>query len=163
MPQLVFEFWSQDADRVVAAIMGILDGCPTENAAAVRSLEYEPTQHGLDWAAQQFSIGKLTSFSLHPQNNDIRYALLNGPEIGGKLPGFMGTIEYIGADYRHIWNKLLDVHGLRLVCLGLDEGVEFTGEQVTAETFPWNDPFLMVGAVRSHAGDWVQKHGPSFF
>src|SRR5947209_17186148 len=46
----------------------------------------------------------------------IRYALLNGPGIGGhKRPGYMGTIEYTLADYIHIWNELLQVNGLGMV------------------------------------------------
>jgi hypothetical protein len=163
MPQLVFEFWSQEVDPIVEAIRRVLGSCPTKNVAAGHSLQCEPTQQGLDWAAHQFSRGELTSFRLHPQNSGIRYALLIGPDFGGdKRPGYMGTIEYTRADYHHIWSGLLEVDGLRLVCLGYEEGVEFTGEQLTAETFPWDDQFLVIGAVRSRVGDWIQKHGPNY-
>jgi len=61
MPQLVFEFWSQEIEPVVEAISRVLDGCSTENAAAVLPLHYEPTQQGLDWAAQHVSTGKVSS------------------------------------------------------------------------------------------------------
>src|SRR2546429_8396786 len=89
MPQFVFEFWSQEIEPVVEAIVRVLDGHPTHNAAATESLQYEPTQHGLDWAAHQISAGQLSSFSLHPMKGGIRYALLNGPGIGGhKRPGY---------------------------------------------------------------------------
>lgn len=165
MPQLVFEFWSQEIEPVVEAITRVLEGCPTENSvAAGLSLQYEPTRQGLDWAAQQVSAGQVSSFVLHPQNGGVRYAMLNGPGIGGdKLPGYMGTIEYTLADYIRIWRRLLDVNGVRIVCLGHEEGVEFTGDQLAAETFPWDDFFLVIGAVRSGVGDWILKHGPSYF
>jgi hypothetical protein len=164
MPQLVFEFWSQEIQPVVEAIERVLDARPTRNAAATKSLQYEPTQHGLDWAAHQISAGQLSSFSLHPLNGGIRYALLNGPGIGGdKRPGYMGTIEYTLPDYIHIWNELLQVNGLGMVCLGHEEGLEFTDEQFTPEDFPWHDNVLVIGAVRSPIGDWIQKPGRNYF
>ena len=83
MPQLVFEFWSPEIEPVAEAIVRVLDGRPTENVAATNSLQYEPTQQGLDWAAQQISNDKLSSFALHPLNGGIRYALLHGPGIDG--------------------------------------------------------------------------------
>jgi hypothetical protein len=164
MRQLVFEFWSPQIEPIVEAIVRVLDGRPTENAAATKSLQYEATQHGLDWAANQISAGQLSSFSLHPLNDGIRYAVLNGPGIGGgKRPGYMGTIEYTRPDYIHIWTELLNVNGLRMVCLGQEEGVEFTDEQFTTEDFPWHDNFLVIGAVRSPIGDWIQRSGPNYF
>ncbi len=38
MPQFVFEFWSQEIEPVVEAIVRVLDGHPTHNAAATESL-----------------------------------------------------------------------------------------------------------------------------
>ncbi len=164
MPQLVFEFWSQEIGPTVEAIRRVLDGCPTENEAAAHSFQYEPTSQGLDWAAQMVATGQVSSFLLRPRNGGIRYAMLNGPDIAGeKRPGYMGTIEYTQGDYIHIWNHLLNVDGLRVVCLGCEEGVEFTGDQVAGETFPWDDSFLVIGAVRSHFGDWILKNGPYYF
>jgi hypothetical protein len=55
------------------------------------------------------------------------------------------------------------VDGLRIVCLGSEEGVEFTGDQLVAETFPWDDFFLVIGAVRSRVGERILKHGPNYF
>ena len=99
MAQLVFEFWSKEIEPVVEAISRILDGCPTENTMAPLSLHYEPTQEGLSFAAQLFRTVSVSSFVLRPKNNAIRYAMLNGPDIGGvRRPGCMGTIEYIGKD-----------------------------------------------------------------
>jgi hypothetical protein len=31
-----------------------------------------------------------------------------------------------------------------------------------AETFPWDDFFLVIGAVGSRVGDWILKHGPGY-
>jgi len=164
MPQLVFEFWSQEIAPVAEAIVRVLDGCPTENSVARLPLHYEPTQHGLDWAVQQVSTGEVSSFALHPQNGDIRYAMLSGPNIDDdNRPGYLGTIEYTQGDYFQIWRRLLDVNGLRIVCLGSEEGVEFTGDQLEAENFPWADFFLVIGAVHSRTGDRILKRGPNYF
>ncbi len=164
MAQLVFEFWSQQIEPVVEAITRILDGCRTVNKAASSSLEFEPTQQGLDGAAQQMCLGRISCFVLYPQNGGIRYAMLGGPDPGGtKRPGHMGTIEYTRLDYIHIWDRLLDMDGLQVLCLGHEEGVEFSVDQLVAETFPWDASYLMIAAVRSHVGDRMVKHGPSYF
>jgi hypothetical protein len=164
MPQLVFEFWSQEIEPVVEAIKLILDGHPTENHAAPHSLHYEPVQQGLDWAAQQVYAGHIASFVARPKSGGIRYAMLNGPNIGSdKRPGYMGTIEYTQGDYTNIWNRLLDVDGLKMVCIGSEEGVEFSRDQPPDETFPWDDSFLVIGAVRGRVGEWTIKQGPNYF
>ena len=80
----------------------------------------------------------------------------------GYSPGCMGTIEYTRYNYLHIWDGLLDVDGLQIACLGSEEGIEFSVNQLTAETFPWQDRCLVIGAVRSPAG-WVLKRGPNYF
>jgi hypothetical protein len=74
MPQLVFEFWSQEIEPVVEAIKLILDGHPTENHVAPHSLHYEPVQRGMDWAAQQVYAGHIASFVARPKSGGIRYA-----------------------------------------------------------------------------------------
>ena len=164
MPQLVFEVYSKEVAPVATAIVRVLEGYPTDNSAATTWLEYEPTPHGLDWAATQFGCGNLVSFVLHPRQGAIRYALLTGPmSDDASLFGYIGTIEYTRRDYDQIWAKILDVDGLQLVCLGFEEGVEFKAHQVTPEAFPWNDGCLVVGAVRTQGGSWHVKRGPSFF
>jgi hypothetical protein len=165
MPQLVFEFRAPEIGPVVEAITRLVPACPTVNAVADFSLRYEPTQEDLNWAARQLSEGQASSFVLHPQDGGIRYAMLHGPGVGGEeRPGYMGTVEYTRSDYSHIWSALLKAEGLCMVCLGDEEGVEFTAEQLTAETFLWDDFFLVIGAVRRHrGGDWIPKHGPIYF
>jgi hypothetical protein len=164
MAQLVFEFWSQEVEPVVEAITRVLDGCPTDNKAARSSIEFEPTQQGLDWGVQQIRDGRVSYFLLYPRSGGIRYAMLMGPELSDKKrPGYMGTIEYTRLDYIHIWDRLLDMNGLQILCLGHEEGVEFSVDQLVAETFPWDDRFLMLATVRSIAGDRIVKHGPSYF
>jgi hypothetical protein len=164
MAQLVFEFWSEEVEPIADAIKLVLDGCPTENRASPKYIHYEPTQQGIDWAVQELHSGRVGSFVLHPLSGSIRYAMLNGPDLhGDKRPGYLGVIEYTHGDYNHIWPRLLNVDGLRMVCLGYEEGVEFKENQFAVETFPWDDRFLVIGTVRNRLGDWTVKHGPHYF
>jgi hypothetical protein len=164
MAQLVFEFWSPEIEPVVEAISRILDGCPTENGFDIASPKYQSTTRGLDWGAQQVRMGQIGNFLLRPQTGGIRLALLHGQrEGGGNRPGYMGTIEYTHNDYIHIWNGLLNSDGMQIVCLGCEEGIEFSGNQLTVETFPWQDRFLVIGAVRSRPEGLVLKRGPNYF
>ncbi len=180
MAQLVFEFWSLEIEPVVDAINRILDGCPTKNGFDIASPKYQSTPKGLDWGAEQLRTGDIGNFLLEPRTGSIRYALLFGPQDGcqrtpldyvnmfswyksaGTRPGYMGTIEYTRYNYLHIWDGLLDVDGVQIACLGSEEGIEFSVNQLTAETFPWQDRCLVIGAVRSPAG-WVLKRGPNYF
>jgi hypothetical protein len=61
----------------------------------------------------------------------------------------MGTIEIGVENWRFAWDLLLRQAGLTFVCVGAEEGVELGDEQVSAETFPWADYHLLVGAVRT--------------
>jgi hypothetical protein len=72
----------------------------------------------------------------------------------------MGTVEYLGYQYVGIWNLLVDVEGLEFACLGAEEGVELENKNMTVGTFPWADPFLVVGAFRG-PDRWAIRSGPA--
>lgn len=78
----------------------------------------------------------------------------------------MGTIEVTTKDYQPLWNLLLGVEGLQFVCLGFEEGVDVSDRQgVDVTTFPWDDDFLVLGAVRSDLHDkdsWHIQKGPRY-
>jgi hypothetical protein len=46
---------------------------------------------------------------------------------------------------------------LRFVCVGREEGVELRDEQIHADTFPWTERPLLIGAVRASddSAEWI--------
>jgi len=55
---------------------------------------------------------------------------------------------------------------LQFVCLGFEEGVDVSDKQdLDVATFPWNDDFLVLGAVRTDLhdrGSWHIQKGPRY-
>jgi hypothetical protein len=164
MAQLVFEFVSDDLNGVVEAIRKVIGRAPYRCELARKFLDYEPC-NSFDSAISVMRDRGGVSVVMRPKRDNIRYALVNEPHFNGtKLRSWFGTIEYTDTDYGIIWNTLLSVKTLEVACLGSEEGVEIDElEQVTKANFPWESPWLVVGAVRSDAGEWHIQRGPNYF
>jgi hypothetical protein len=162
--QLVYEFGAYEPDPVTRAIhLAVGNTQYSVKCMPNDSDTYEPTDDSLSSATSKLREGVITSFSLHPSSGPIRYVLVTCPFFAGHaLSAYLGTIEYIGDDYRALWNLLLGVLGLSVVCLGFEEGVELDNSTLSIETFPWNQWPLVIGALRDQAGlqQWVIRHGP---
>jgi hypothetical protein len=157
MPQWVFEFGSNQLDAVRTAVDRVIDcsSCAIESADELTvSLAKD-----VNSAYEQLRQGSIQSLILRPQTSDIRYILLLPPDPSLSL--WRGIIEYTGADYGWIWERVLSVEGLVFACLGHDEGVELKNESLSVQTFPWQEWPLVVGAVReARLGQWVIHYGP---
>jgi hypothetical protein len=101
--------------------------------------------------------------AVYPENGPIRYALISSPFTSGRsLSRYLGTIEYTERDFRPMWNLLLSVRGLSLVCLGFEEGVEISDDVLGPATFQWNQWPLVIAAVKNSPSDskWIIREGP---
>lgn len=117
-----------------------------------------------DSAISDLRNRQAVSVVLRPETKTFIYALVNEPHFNGsKRPGWFGTIEYTEIDYAPVWKQLLNERGLRVVCLGFEEGVELDEmEQLSPEQFPWRSEWLVIGAVRNGAGDWQIHRGSGY-
>ncbi len=163
MAQLVFEFVSHELDTVVTAIKRIVGETPKSCEIARTFLEYKPCAI-FEEAISIMRMGEAVSAVLRPEVRNVRYVLINKPFFNGtKLPGWLGTIEYTGMDYKRIWDELLGVQ-LQLACLGNEEGVPLDAmEQLVSTEFPWEAPELVIGAARDNKGEWDIRHGSNYF
>ncbi|MBI1747767.1 MAG: hypothetical protein HYR55_14435 [Acidobacteria bacterium] len=162
--QLVYEFGAKELEPVVDVIQRALGNTqylvqciPNDSDTS------SPTEDSFSSVALKLKEGKLASFSLHPSNGLIRYALITCPFFWGQQrSAYMGTIEYLGDDYKPLWNLILGVLGLSFACLGFEEGVEVDESALSAETFPWSQWPLVIGAIRDRSGlqPWVIREGP---
>jgi hypothetical protein len=162
--QLVYEFGAQQPEPVVEAIQSAL-GCTQYSVKCMPndSDTYEPTEDSLSSAMLKLKGGVLASFSLHPNGGLIRYALVTCPFFDGQqLSAYLGTIEYISDEYTTLWNLILGVPGLRVACVGFEEGVKLEDNTLSAETFPWSQWPLVIGAIRDQSGSqrWMIRQGP---
>src|SRR5215469_3477929 len=163
MAQLVFEFVSDDLAAVVRAIKRVIDPGLCRCEVAQKFLDYEQCDN-FDSAISDLQAGHAVSVVLRPETKAIRYALVNEPYFNGsKCPGWFGTIEYTELDYAPVWDHLLNEDGLRVVCLGFEEGVELDDmQQLSPEEFPWRSERLVVAAVRNRAGEWHTQRGSGY-
>jgi hypothetical protein len=162
--QLVYEFCAKELEPILEVIQRALSDVQYSMKCMPNDSDtYEPSEDSLSSAAFKMKEGVLTSFSLHPINSPIRYTLVTGPFFAGQqLSTYLGTIEYVGDDYKELWNLILNVPGLSFACLGFEEGVELEDSVLSAETFPWNQWPLVIGALRDQAGSqqWMIRQGP---
>ncbi|HTQ58826.1 MAG TPA: hypothetical protein VMI32_01275 [Candidatus Solibacter sp.] len=163
--QLVFEFGSDKVSTVVEAIRRAVGDVPYDMTCLPASgTEYVPTNDTLESAETKLAKGDISAFSLHPREGMVRYALILKPYFDGQsLSLYLGTVEYTGRNYEPIWDSLLATQGLAFVCLGLEEGIELTDDQLTLETFPWTSWSLVIAALRDPPGSatWTTREGPA--
>jgi hypothetical protein len=159
--QLVFEFGSDSLEPTIRAASACIGGAlyrlmvmPTDSTGWLDSADT------LDSVAKKLRDGLAASFILYPQHPCIRHVLVSCPFFAGQARStWMGTVEIVTDDYEPLWKSILRVPGLQFVCLGFEEGVDLSDRHVIdAGNFPWDDDFLVVGAVRSHSSSWhIQK------
>lgn len=162
--QLVYEFGAKELEPVVEAIQHVLSGAPYLISCLPNDSDtYSPTEDSLAAAASKLKKGDLASIAVNPKPGLIRYGLITCPFFDGQQRTiYLGTIEYIGDDYKTLWNLILGVPGLSVACLGFDEGVELDDSALSIETFPWDRWPLVIGALRDPSGlqQWVIRQGP---
>jgi hypothetical protein len=162
--QLVYEFGAQQLEPVVDAIQRALGSTQYLMKCMQNDSDtYELTEDSFSSATLKLKEGALTSFSMHPNDGLIRYALVTRPFFAGQqLSAYLGTLEYLGDDYKTLWNLILSVQGLCVACLGFEEGVELEDKILHTGTFPWNQWPLVISALRDPPGSqqWTIRQGP---
>src|SRR5271170_618467 len=100
--QLVYEFGASEIEPIVVAIQRSMGSAQYSiRCMPSDSDTYEPTEDSLSSVAAKLEEGALASFSLHPNAGLIRYALVTCPFFAGQQRSiYLGTIEYLGDDYK---------------------------------------------------------------
>ena len=162
--QLVFEFGAKELEPVVETIQAVLGSTPYSLSCLPNDSDtYGPSKDSLVSAVLKLKRRELASVAIDPKSGLVRYGLVTGPFFDGQNRSiFLGTIEYLGNDYNPLWTLILGVRGLSVACLGFEEGVELDDSRLTAETFPWHQWPLVIGAIRNQSGSeqWTIKQGP---
>lgn len=157
MSQYVIEFGSERIGPVARSIQACLDR-PRKPVAYNLKHELAPGDAATSFtdSLKALESGDLGFVTFANSDSRIRYGMITSPRLDGctsKL--WMGTIELGVGDWRFVWDELLLQDGLKFVCVGAEEGVELTDGQITAETFPWTEWPLVIGAVKSPNREWV--------
>lgn len=160
MSQYVIEFGAAELQSIGKAIETCLampygifvDGIDKKRC-------YARAATALDEVLKDLAAGTALSVTIRNNDHRIRYGLITSPQTHvPQLSLWMGTIEVGVEDWAFVWDLLLTQSELRFVCVGSEEGVELSDEQISVETFPWAEWPLLIGAVRSDKGsEWIVR------
>jgi hypothetical protein len=122
---------------------------------------YEPASSDLDATLNGLKTGELAVVVLRTSQRGFRSVLFIAPNIfGGRLSQWMAAIEFSTENWRPIWEAALSERGLAVVCLTLDEALDVSDDNLSVQTFPWNESRLVAAALRDATGDWVVRENP---
>ncbi len=158
MSQYVIEFGAERVQAIAAAIALCLPSQITVSVdQADQEFTYRETERPLSRVVEDLEAGTIRSAVVRRGDERIRYALISSPLFNKQgLSKWMGTIEPGVENWSFVWDALLENPDLLFVCIGDPEGVELSDEQLSAESFPWTEWPLPVGAVRSVEGnEWI--------
>jgi hypothetical protein len=162
MAQIVIEFGAPTFDPVINALLSVI-GTPTTIEIEYPSNERQScpaTKEFMEIVSGKLTDGRLVSVTIRTDCEDIRYGLISRPDSGGYFRSmWMGTVEVTTEDWRRYWDALLRFESLAFVCVGDEEGVELTDENLTVDSFPWDEWPILVGALRAGDGEtgWVVR------
>jgi hypothetical protein len=161
-------------------VLQIIGGHVSEIAAAVLSLtgtperievareesngpNYVPAAGDWDWTLRGLQQRTLAVASIRTSKPGIRSALVMAPNIfGGPLSQWMGSVDFTvpAQDWRRLWSTVLGQEGVVAASLSLDDGIELSDEQLSVDTFPWQESRLVIAGVRAANGAWVTRENP---
>lgn len=165
MAQVVIEFGSQTFGPVRDAMLSLI-GTPIAIDTEFRSGGGETcpaTEHALEAISRRFADGQIASVTFRTESGGVRYGLILQPRYSGQnLSMWMGTLELTTKDWRRYWDALLQFDALAFVCVGDEEGVELTDDDLTVNSFPWDEWPMLAGALRAGEGGagWVIRERP---
>lgn len=158
--QYVIEFGAETVRAIAEAITRVLLA-PYDISVdePQRECNYVSVDKPLSLVIDDLEKGAVASAIIRGRDERIRYALITRPRFNkSKLSKWMGTIEVTFEDWSFAWESLLEQNDLLFVCVGEEEGVELSDEQLGPDAFPWTQWPLLIGAIRSRADrQWVTR------
>ena len=159
MSQIVVEFGAPEYHPTLSALLAMIER-PTAIVTECKtggSEQFSATPEAIEAISQKFEHGEIVSATFRTESEGVRYGLITAPHYNGqRLSMWLGTVELTAIDWRSYWNALLRLDGLMFVCVGDEEGVELTDDNLTLASFPYNQWPMVVGALRN------EQSGPSW-
>lgn len=126
------------------------------------SMTFSPSELSLREIMDGLATQSLASAVWRDMRSGVRYVLLYCPHFAASdLSLWLRTVEYTDETWKTFWNELEAYQEVRFACVSQEEGLLLSDDQLSPDTFPWSDPILLVGAVRSESGAWVSRAAAS--
>ena len=126
------------------------------------SMTFSPSELSLREVMDGLATQSLASAVWRDTKSGVRYVLLYCPHFAASgLSLWLCTVEYTDETWKTLWNELGAYQDVRFACVSQEEGLLLSDDQLSPDTFPWSDPTLLAGAVRSESGAWVSRAAAS--
>lgn len=162
----VLQVIADDLSGIIESVLPLV-GVPERIEVAPNELggpNYVPAAGDLDWTLHSLQDGTLAAASLRTSTSGIRSVLLMAPNpFGHGLSRWMGSIDFTtpAQHWRDLWSEVLSRGTLMAASLSLDDGIELSDDQLSVDTFPWEESRLVIAAVRAPNGAWVTRENPN--
>ena len=132
------------------------------SAAEANSLNYRDIRDPLPALATRLEAGELASIQMRRERPQRLLLGLYSPHFCGE-PSSLWRCVLEGAEVEmaSFYDALRNIDGVTFVTLSIEEALVLASEDVSIETFPWQDWRLIQAAVRSPSGEWVERRGPA--
>lgn len=166
MPQLIFEVFGDNAESVFRVIKFAVASADfnlkvLENEKA-DSLSYENSTEPIDTVLSQIASYKLASAIVYPKESNISYASIHIPNLyEDDINCWGAVIEINNINFDGFFIRLLNIEGLRIISISLEEGLELNAKSLTLNSFPWTQNNLIVAAILED-NFWQVKLGNSY-
>lgn len=171
MALIVFEIIGESVESIFQSIaMTVAHGSfrlELLSAKESSSLDYKGFDLSLESALAGLKDRRFVSLLIYPKNGGtVRYAMLNEPNFCGEaFPFWKGIIELEGIDFEMLFNQFLNIEGLIVISVTLDESIDLKEEQLNIRSFPWEQQNLIIAAVNEGGAGiqkWVIQKGRSY-
>ncbi len=162
----VLQVIGEDLSGITESVLSLI-GAPERIEVALNDPSgpnYVVAAGDLDATLRSLQDGTLAVASLRTSKPGIRSALLMAPNtFGTRLARWMGSIDFTAPaqDWRSIWATALRHERLLVASLSLDDGIELNDQQLSVDSFPWQESRLVIAAVRAADGAWVTRENPN--
>ena len=160
MAQIVIEFGASSLGPVMDAmpsLMGTPTAIETDFVSGMREA-CPAAKDSFDTLSQKLTDGEVVAVTFRTGSKVVRYGLILRPRYRGQdLSMWLGTVELGTEDWRRYWDALLRCDALTFACVGDEEGVDLTDNDIAVDAFPWGEWPMLVGALRAGEGGtgWV--------
>jgi hypothetical protein len=162
----VLQVIAEDLSAITESVFPMI-GVPERIEVAVNEPDgpnYVSAPADLDATLRSLQDLTIAVVSLQTSTPGIQNVLLMAPNIlGGRLSRWMGSIDFTtpAQNWGSVWSIAIRNTPLVAASVSLDDGIELSDEQLTYEKFPWQEPRLVIGAVRAANGEWITRENPN--
>jgi hypothetical protein len=154
MPLIMLQFGANSLKALEDGLRSVLPGNSPSiwilDADKARSLEYRPVPElSVGGAIAQLRDGHAASIRIQPRSGFVDWVIVYCPGFDGTGPPIWNAaVEFTAHPDDSLVVEFMKLEGIAYAALTKEETIEMS-QIPDLKSFPWDDPSLIVGAVRT--------------